>query len=1271
LVIWQLHSRDEYSPPFQLILQTDSIYFVEIAAPSNNWVAKKAICSYSYLYKSTHTIRIELKEGIGNGAYIKVYLDGEIKYSRTTGIVGRTFQQDYPKFGTVYDFDNVLVNATSTSMRTRGRKFSLVTESFKVYLLSKVGYSNSNPAANAGSNQNITLPANSVTLSGSGSDADGSVKSYEWVKISGPSSFTIKSPNSATTQISDLVQGAYEFELTVTDDKGATGKDTVQVKVNVAANQSPTANAGSNQTITLPTNSVTLSGSGSDADGSIENYEWTKISGPSSFAIGNPNSTSTQISNLVAGTYQFELTVTDDQGATGKDTVQVRVSAAANQAPTANAGSNKTITLPTNSITLSGGGRDVDGAIESYAWVKISGPLSFTIKNPNSAATQISDLVQGTYEFELTVTDDKGATGKDTVQVKVNAAANIPPVADAGSDKTITLPSNTVTLTGSGSDTDGSIASYSWTKISGPSSYSIVSPSSSVTNVSGLAEGVYQFRFTVTDNNGASASSDVEVTVNPENNISPVANAGTNQAIQLPANAVTLSGSGSDEDGTISSYLWTKVSGPSSYTIVNPSSAEVNISNLTEGIYRFRLTVTDDKGASASSTVLVTVKAAPNVPPTSIAGSNQTITLPVNSVILNGSGSDTDGSIENYQWTKISGPSSFTIGSPNSASTQISNLIQGTYQFELAVEDDKGAIGKDTIQIKVNAAPNQMPTANAGSNKTITLPANSVTLNGSGSDADGSIKSYEWVKISGPSSFTIESPNSASTRISNLIAGTYQFELTVTDNQSGTGKDTVSIRVNAAANQAPMANAGSNKTITLPVNIATLNGNGNDADGTIESYQWIKISGPSSYNIVNANLPVTDVSGLIQGTYQFELTVTDNKGATDKDTVQVKVNAAANQAPTANAGSNKTTTLPINITTLSGSGSDADGSIKNYQWTKVSGPASYNIVNANSPVTDVSGLIQGTYQFELTVTDDKGATGRDTVQVKVNAAANQSPTANAGSNQTITLPVNSITLSGSGSDADGSVKSYEWVKISGPSSFTIKSPNSAATHISDLVQGTYEFELTVTDDKGATGKDIVQVKVNAGQSIVQSIPNVAPHANAGNDTTVISPVEFVTLNGGGTDVDGNVVSYLWRQISGPTSASILSENAAVTNVSNLSEGTYEFELTVTDNKGLTGKDSIKVTVALGRTGTDPIGIKVYPNPVYDIATLEINSGKESTNLMVIITDMNGKTVYRKSFVSSVSGVKEKVDMSNLTKGTYVITVFFDGMQKQSVKVMRM
>jgi hypothetical protein len=278
-------------------------------------------------------------------------------------------------------------------------------------------------------------------------------------------------------------------------------------------NQNPTANAGAD--ITTTSTSVTLNGSGSDPDGSIVSYAWSKVSG-SGGTITSPNSASTTVTGLSAGTYTFRLTVTDDKGATASDDVNITVNSSPpppNQSPTANAGAD--VTTTSTSVTLNGSGSDPDGSIASYAWSKVSGSGG-TITSPNSAATTITGLSVGTYTFRLTVTDDKGATASDDVTITVNGVPpppNQPPTANAGPDQTIKFPVlSTVTLSGSGSDSDGSIVSYSWTKVSGIGG-NITSPNSASTTVTGLVVGTYVFRLTVTDNKGATATDDVTITV--------------------------------------------------------------------------------------------------------------------------------------------------------------------------------------------------------------------------------------------------------------------------------------------------------------------------------------------------------------------------------------------------------------------------------------------------------------------------------------------------------------------------------------------------------------------------------------------------------------------------------------------------------------------------------------------------------------------------------------------------------------------------------------
>src|SRR4030095_15673523 len=141
------------------------------------------------------------------------------------------------------------------------------------------------------------------------------------------------------------------------------------------------------------------------------------------------------------------------------------------------AGPDQVITLPADSVSLDGrSSNDPDGVISSYLWTKISGPASFHIIKQSDSITKVKALVAGAYLFELKVTDNDGLSAKDTMSVIVDPVltTNHPPIANAGDDQTITLPTNTINLDGSASnDPENNITDYLWSKISGPSSIDI------------------------------------------------------------------------------------------------------------------------------------------------------------------------------------------------------------------------------------------------------------------------------------------------------------------------------------------------------------------------------------------------------------------------------------------------------------------------------------------------------------------------------------------------------------------------------------------------------------------------------------------------------------------------------------------------------------------------------------------------------------------------------------------------------------------------------
>ena len=605
---------------------------------------------------------------------------------------------------------------------------------------------------------------------------------------------------------------------------------------------------------------------------------------------------------------------------------------------------------------------------------KTDGTTLATVNVPNTGGWQVWQTVTATFSLPANYNGlrlvSTASAGWNINWLELSQVTSAP-VANAGTDQIIHLPTNSTQLNGSGTDPDGTITAFSWSPISGPTTFSISNANVANPTLSNLVNGVYTFRLTVTDNGGNTGTDDVVVTVNQR----PTSNAGADQTIHLPTNSVQLNGATStDADGTITTYAWSKVSGPAGSTFSSTSVVNPTVNNLAAGVHTFRLTVTDNNGGTATDDVVITVNQLPVVN----AGGDVTLSLPTNATPLTGSASDPDagGSIATYSWTKQSGPDQYTLSSTSIANPTLSNLVVGVYTFTLTATDNSGGSASDDVVITVN--PQQgVPTANAGADQILHLPSNSIQLNGSGTDTDGTITSYSWSKLSGPT-YTISDSTVANPTISNLVAGVYTFRLTVTDNDGKIATDDVVITVNTL----PVANAGSDQTIHLPTNTANLSGSATDADAASTiSYNWSRVSGPTTFTISNATIANPTLSNLVAGTYTFRLTATDNNGGSNTDDVVIIVNTP----PVANAGADVTLTLPTNATQLNGSGTDADagGSVSSYSWSRVSGPTTFTISNANVANPTLSNLVQGTYTFRLTVTDNRGGTGTDDVVINV------------------------------------------------------------------------------------------------------------------------------------------------------------------------------------------------------------------------------------------------------------------------------------------------
>jgi|GEM_PF-2176220 len=356
---------------------------------------------------------------------------------------------------------------------------------------------------------------------------------------------------------------------------------------------------------------------------------------------------------------------------------------------------------------------------------------------------------------------------------------------------------------------------------------------------------------------------------------------------------------------------------------------------------------------------------------------------------------------------------------PTITSTQITTAIVNIlYAYTVEATDPDG----DTITYSLNIKPNEMNISSLTGGITW-IPATSGNYNVTVNASDGDLSDTQ--------SFTIT--------------------VTETPNQSPTASFTADLTSGVASLEVSF-NASSSS----------------DSDGSIISYAWDFKDG-STGNGQSINHTFSSI-----GSYNVELTVTDDKGATDSltKTITVTDSIVSNQSPTASFTANPTSGVaPLEVSFNASNSSDSDGSITSYAWDFKDGET------GNGEIISHTFSSIGSYNVELTVTDDKGATDSltKTITVTDSIVSNQSPTASFTANPTSGVaPLEVSFNASSSSDSDGSITSYDWDFKDGETG-----NGEIISHTFSSI-GSYNVELTVTDDKGATDSTTKEIEVISG-----------------------------------------------------------------------------------------------------------------------------------------------------------------------------------------------
>jgi hypothetical protein len=326
-------------------------------------------------------------------------------------------------------------------------------------------------------------------------------------------------------------------------------------------------------------------------------------------------------------------------------------------------------------------------------WTQISGPNTATINNPNLAQVDVSNLIVGCYVFRWTINNSACVPPTTFDEIQVCVFDDSQTNANAGPDQTVCTPSSSATLA---ANAIISPAVGAWT-FTGPNTPTFTPNINSPTaTISGLIVGTYTLTWTVDNGACFNGLTTDQMIIEVFNSSDEAANAGPDQAICSPDDAVFMTANQPDgpAQGT-----WTLVSGGG--TIVNINNPFTEITNLPVGTNCFQWS-TDNGGCGLGVTfdqVCIEVFSDNQLP--ADAGEDQDLCTPTSSTFLEGNDLILPAT---GQWSQIGGPVAVNFinaGDPNSEVTGMTDV--GCYQFQWQINNGICAnpISSDIVEVCV------------------------------------------------------------------------------------------------------------------------------------------------------------------------------------------------------------------------------------------------------------------------------------------------------------------------------------------------------------------------------------------------------------------------------------------------------------------------------------------------------------------------------------------------------------------------------------------
>lgn len=467
------------------------------------------------------------------------------------------------------------------------------------------------------------------------------------------------------------------------------------------------------------------------------------------------------------------------------------------------------------------------------------------------------------------------------------------------------------------------------------------------------------------------------------------------------------------------------------------------------------------------------------------------------SVVIIADASDKDGTVSKVEF--FNGTTRLGEDTTTPYTFEWKDLAEGNHTLTAKATDNAGGSTTSApVKIEVAGTSNVLPIVaiTSPAQDTKLAASSSVTINVNASDADGSIAKVEFFK--GTDKLGEDTSSPFSFVWDNVPAGGYSLTAKATDNLGATSTS-ASIAITATSSNAlPLV------SLTSPIEGAVFDAGGSvaisatasDANGKIDKVEFF--AGDKKIG--------EDTSS--------PYTVTWNEASNGKHLITAKATDDDGESAISNP-----VTITVNTVEIT-EGIPVTLNITSPQENAVIGAGQAIVI-----ITDVIGSAMGKVEFfigTLKLGEDETAPysfewngaqeGTQTITAKlvgvqgietmdeVSITVVGNPTANAGDDITLPYPSSSTQLAGIGASSDGSEVSYNWETISGPGETSFSDNNSFSPAITNLVEGTYVIELTVTDQNGLTGKDRMQIHVTGSDVQSSAIPRYfTPNDDGIND----------------------------------------------------------------------------------------------------------------------------------------------------------------------------